>query len=60
MITEQEKIKRRNEVEYAKASVGLEGIYLSDQLLAISEEYIQGKLTSQEYTNKLLKTINSN
>ncbi|MFC0323387.1 antitoxin VbhA family protein [Gallibacterium melopsittaci] len=60
MITEQEKIKRRNEVEYAKASVELEGIYLSDQLLAISEEYIQGKLTSQEYTNKLLKTIDSN
>lgn len=60
MITEEEKLKRRKEVEYAKASVGLEGIYLSDELLAISDEYIQGKLTSDEYSSKLLKAIDSN
>lgn len=57
MITETEKDKRRKEVEYARASVGLEGIHLSDKLLAISDEYIQGKLTSEEYSNKLLKAI---
>jgi len=60
MITEEEKLKRRKEVEYAKASVGLEGIYLSDELLAISDEYIQGKLTSDEYSSKLLKAIDNN
>lgn len=60
MITEEEKTKRRKAVEYAKASVGLEGIYLSDELLAISDEYIQGKLTSEEYSSKLLKVIDRN
>lgn len=59
MLSEAEKAKRRKEVMYAKASVELEGIYLSQELLDISEKYIQGYLNSQEYSNELLRAIDS-
>jgi hypothetical protein len=54
MISEAEKDKRRKAFEIAKASVELEGIYLSDELLKLSNEYIDGKLTSEEYTQKFI------
>ena len=52
MISEEEKESRREAVEYAKASVGLEGIYLSDALLAIAEEYVNGELSLEEFGKK--------
>ena len=54
MISEAETDKRRKAFEIAKASVELEGIYLSDELLELSNEYIDGKLTSEEYTQKFI------
>ncbi len=56
-ISEEEKESRREAVEYAKASVGLEGIYLSDALLAITEEYIEGLLTREEFTQKYIEAV---
>ncbi|MCW9710142.1 antitoxin VbhA family protein [Avibacterium sp. 21-586] len=49
MISETEKAKRREAVEYAKASVGLEGIILSDSLLKIADKFINGDLTIEEF-----------
>ncbi len=49
MITEVEKESRREAVEYAKASVGLEGIVLSDELLKIADKFINGYLTLEEF-----------
>lgn len=57
MITQEEKAKRRKEFEIAKASVELEGIYLSDELLELSNEYIDGKLTSEEYTQQFFAIV---
>lgn len=45
MISETEKEFRREAVEYAKASVALEGISLEPELLDIADKYIQGILT---------------
>lgn len=54
MISEAEKDKRRKAFETAKASVELEGICLPDELLALSDEYINGNLTGEEYTQKFI------
>lgn len=44
-------------VEYAKASVGLEGITLSDGLLEIADKYIQGLLTREEFTKEYIIAV---
>lgn len=49
MITEEEKAKRRKAVEYAKASVELEGIHLSNELLEIANKFADGYLTIEEF-----------
>lgn len=57
MITEEEKTKRREAVEYAKASVGLEGITLSQGLLDIADKYVQGLLTREEFTKEYIHAV---
>lgn len=52
MISEEEMKERREAVEYAKASVGLEGITLSQGLLEIADEYVKGNLTLEEFGRK--------
>lgn len=54
MISEAEKDKRRKAFEAAKTSVELEGIRLPDELLALSDQYINGTLTGEEYTQKFI------
>lgn len=49
MVSEDEKIFRREAVEYARASVAFEGITLSDELLKIVDKYINGYLTLEEF-----------
>ncbi|MDP8033484.1 antitoxin VbhA family protein [Pasteurella atlantica] len=44
-------------MEYAKASVGLEGIYLSDELLELSDNYIAGYLTPDEYKKVFFEIV---
>ncbi|MFU2079278.1 antitoxin VbhA family protein [Avibacterium endocarditidis] len=57
MISETEKAKRREAVEYAKASIGLEGITLSKELLSIADKYIQGLLTREEFTKEYITAV---
>ena len=57
MVTEEEKAKRREAVEYAKTSVGLEGITLSEGLLEIADKYIQGLLTREEFTKEYIAAV---
>lgn len=49
MITREEQQKRRKAVESAKASVGLEGITIPDELMKIAEDFIEGKYTREEF-----------
>ncbi|TDF43363.1 antitoxin VbhA family protein [Histophilus somni] len=57
MISETEKEARREAVEYAKASVGLEGVILSKGLLDIADKYIQGLLTREEFTKEYITAV---
>ena len=57
MITENEKKRRRDAVEYAKTSVGLEGITLSEEVLEIANKYIQGLLTREEFTKEYIAAV---
>ncbi|MFZ7257092.1 hypothetical protein [Avibacterium avium] len=59
MISEEEKEKRREAALYAKASCELDGIYIDDHLWAITEEYINGNLTQEEYGYKFEKALKS-
>lgn len=59
MISESEKEMRREAVEYAKASVELEGITLSNGLLEIADKYIQGLLTREEFTKEYIIAVRS-
>ncbi|MFZ7173415.1 antitoxin VbhA family protein [[Pasteurella] aerogenes] len=53
MISETEKEARREAVEYAKVSVGLEGITFLD----IADKYIQGLLTREEFTKAYIAAV---
>ncbi|WP_005568607.1 antitoxin VbhA family protein [Aggregatibacter actinomycetemcomitans] len=57
MISEAEKEVRREAVEYAKSSVGLEGVTLSKGLLEIADKYIQGLLTREEFTKEYITAV---
>ncbi|TCK01613.1 hypothetical protein EV694_0230 [Volucribacter psittacicida] len=57
MISEAEKKVRKEAVEYAKASVELEGITLSKGLLDISDKYVQGLLTREEFTREYIMAV---
>ncbi|WP_233141902.1 antitoxin VbhA family protein [Aggregatibacter actinomycetemcomitans] len=57
MISEAEKEVRREAVEYAKSSVGLEGVNLSKGLLEIADKYIQGLLTREEFTKEYITAV---
>lgn len=57
MISEVEKEARREAVQYAKSSLELEGIILSKGLLDIADQYIQGDLTREEFTEKYIEAV---
>ena len=52
MITEEEKARRRESINYAKASMILSGIVMPDELLQLADEYVEGKYTWEEYNEK--------
>ena len=52
MITEEEKARRRESINYAKASMALSGIVMPDELLQLADEYVEGKYTWEEYNEK--------
>lgn len=57
MISEDEKNARREAVEYARSSVGLEGVTLSKGLLDIADKYVQGLLTREEFTEEYITAV---
>ena len=52
MITEEEKARRRESINYAKASMVLSGIVMPDELLQLADEYVEGKYTREEFDAK--------
>ena len=59
-ITEEEKAKRKEGIDFARHNVWLEGVVLCDEMEALNERYINGELTLQEHTAAGLKLIDSN
>jgi len=49
-ITDQERARRREAVEFARGSVRFEGIVLSPEALALAERFINGEITLEEHT----------
>ena len=47
-ITEAEHLKRAKAVNYARASVELEGLKIHPRYIEISEMYVNGDITSEE------------
>jgi hypothetical protein len=47
-ITEQERVKRHNEVQQALASVRLEGLEPGDEAQSIYQRYVDGELTLEQ------------
>ena len=47
-ITEQERAKRHNEVQQARASVRLEGLEPGDEAQSIYQRYVDGELTLEQ------------
>ena len=49
-ITDQERARRREAVEFARGSVRFEGIVLSPEAQALAERFINGEITLEEHT----------
>lgn len=52
-ITEAERRRRQAAVDYARASVGLEGFKLSDADLAHARRFVDGEINLEEFSNQL-------
>jgi len=50
LISEQEKARRKEAIDYARGSVMLEGVVLSDEIEELNQRYINGELTSKEHS----------
>ena len=57
LISEEEKAKRKKGVDYARASVMLEGGILYSEIEALSQKYVNGELTQEEFTLTGLELI---
>ena len=50
MITEQEKNRRKEIINFARGNVRYEGIILSDAVEKLNQRYINGELSDEEHT----------
>ncbi len=50
MITEQEKNRRKEIINFARGNVRFEGIILSDKVEEINQKYINGEINKEEHT----------
>ena len=50
MITEQEKNRRKDIINFARGNVRFEGIILSDKVEEINQKYINGEIDKAEHT----------
>ena len=49
IISDEERARRKNEVDFARRSVRYEGTVLRPEIEKINEKYINGLLTSEEH-----------
>ena len=57
IITEEEKARRRESINYAKASMVLSGIVMPNELLQLADEFVEGKYTREEFKKKYLEAV---
>ncbi len=57
IITEEEKARRRESINYAKASMVLSGIVMPNELLQLADEFVEGKYTREEFNKKYLEAV---
>lgn len=50
MITEQEKNRRKEIINFARGNVRFEGVILSDKVEEINQKYINGDIDKAEHT----------
>lgn len=50
MITEQEKNRRQQAIDFARGNVRFEGIILSDAVEKLNQRYINGEINKAEHT----------
>lgn len=49
-MSDDEKARRRKAIDYARASVRLEGFVLDDEIERLNERYVAGEITSDEHS----------
>ena len=56
-ISDTERNRRQNAVDYARASVRLEGFVLDPDIEALNARYVNGELTSEELTAAIKRAV---
>jgi uncharacterized membrane protein len=56
-ISEEEKARRKKNIDYARGSVALEGVVLHPEIEVLNERYINGELTEEEYDEAIQESI---
>ncbi len=57
VISENERAKRQQRVDFAKGNVELEGFKIDDETKQISEKYINGEITGDEHVELIFARI---
>ena len=57
LISEDERARRKTEVDFARRSVRYEGHILCDEMEALNEKYINGQFTSEEFSVAIGQSI---
>ena len=57
LIGEEERAKRKANIDYARGTCRLEGIILSADIEHLNQLYIDGHMTSQEHTTRCFEVM---
>lgn len=57
MISEEEKQKRVESVQFAMGSVRLEGVVLPKEILVLNDQFIEGKIDNEYHTRLLIDLV---
>lgn len=52
-ITEAERVRRQQSIDYARASVRLEGFILSPEVEELNRRYVAGEITGEEHSEAI-------
>jgi hypothetical protein len=56
-ISEQERMRRKASIDYARGSVRFEGFVLSPEVEEINQRFIDGELTRQEHVEAITAAV---